>query len=633
MGWIRDIRLRAAALLLFICGFAGAVQAQHALVVDAVVGFGGVFRPGSWTPIHVTAQNLGQEIRGEIELAVTTGDRLGENRNEIRIRRPIELVSGASKSFSFVMPLDTTVYPLRVSITDGEETAHEEQYDLRGRGVPGTLVVVLSRRPNLDFLLPLFNTQEERNLDIVYPLPGYLPESWHGYAAVDTVILHDARVQDLTASQIGALRDWIGSGGRLVISGGAHFGPADATVLAPIVDITAQGARTVTLGEAGFLEAGLPLAPDERGATVVATPFVEAGVSIDRRDVGSGDVVLLPVDYANLAAVAPLTSVGLWNALVSRRISDSSIPTATRRRVFETDILSNQLSLPVYPFPSRLLVLGLVASYAIGLAALLIWIYRGAERRRTIPGLAAVLGLLALVGATGHFALTRTLQPVEALELSIERADVATDGGYAIVTRDTALFSRHAKRYDVSFNGNPVLIPLDGADHTVSTDPAESAQILELDRWGYANSVAVSVVPFDVTIRLNGGDEFQEIEVRNGSDRTITNLVALWNGVPTELGSLFPGDVAEALVDRSPETDFGAIDWNAYVAPGDLIENRSRLLGDIARRQRFEGDTREVLVVGWTDRALLPATVSPSFTRSIDLHIMSARVLLPEGDQ
>ena len=35
------------------------------------------------------------------------------------------------------------------------------------------------------------------------------------------------------------------------------------------------------------------------------------------------------------------------------------IPTAMSRRVFETDLLANQLDLPLYNFPSRLLVGGL----------------------------------------------------------------------------------------------------------------------------------------------------------------------------------------------------------------------------------------------------------------------------------
>jgi len=201
------------------------VEAQYALEVNTLVGFGGVFRAGSWTPIHVTVQNLGEAIRGEIEVEISRGDRFGPDRFVTSYARPIELVSAASKAFSFVIPLDTTVYPLTLRIRDGRRIAHEERLELLGRSVPSRLVLVLARRANLDFLLPLYNSADARVLDIVYPLADYLPGHWHGYTAIDTLVVHDVRLQDLSRAQIVAMRDWVASGGRLVISGGVHFGP------------------------------------------------------------------------------------------------------------------------------------------------------------------------------------------------------------------------------------------------------------------------------------------------------------------------------------------------------------------------------------------------------------------------
>ena len=148
------------------------LHAQYAIDVDTIVGFSGVFRAGTWTPVHLTLQNLGQGVRGSLEVEVERGERFRPSRSLVRYTRDLDLASGASKAFTFVIPLDTSVYPMTVRVSDGGQVVHEEEYELLGKSVPAQLTLVLARRPNLDFLLPLYNTRDERRLDIVYSLPS-----------------------------------------------------------------------------------------------------------------------------------------------------------------------------------------------------------------------------------------------------------------------------------------------------------------------------------------------------------------------------------------------------------------------------------------------------------------------------
>lgn len=597
--------------------------AQYALDVNAVVGFGGVFRAGSWTPVHLTVQNLGDDVDGELHLEVARGSRMETDPATLRYSREVELISGGSKAFSFVVPIETTVYPLRIRIVSGDTTAHEQEQELLGRSVPAKLTLVLARRPNLDFLLPLYNNRDQRVLDIVYPLLAYLPDQWQGYEAVDTVVIHDARLQELTEPQVIAIRDWVASGGRLVVSGGSHFGPADAETLAPIGEFTTTGIAITTVEAAGFLEAGLPVGPDEREREVVATTFAGSGAALRRFELGSGDVVVLPVDYANLVRVAPLTSVALWNSLLSGTASQDGVPTELRRRVFESEILANQLSLPLYDFPSRLLVLGLAVSFLIGVGAILVWVARGDGRPRRLIGLSGIAALTAVVALVGHLSLTVSLQPVEALAISVERADLVAGGGYAVVTRDTALFSRQRADYTARYDGSPLLIPMEARDHRVVQEPGGTTQRMEVGRWGYKNNLAYQIVPLDLSSRIEQGGGYAEVEIANNSPQRIEGLVALVNGVPTPLGDLPPGSVSEHVLDRPREGDLTKIDWERYVPDDRLAANRARLIGDLARRQRVEGGgTPEIIVVGWTERPLLPVAVEPTFERVVDLHFV-----------
>lgn len=597
--------------------------AQYALDVNAVVGFSGVFRAGSWTPVHLTVQNLGEDVAGELHLEIARGSRVEPERATLRYSREVELVSGSSKAFSFVVPIDTTVYPLRIRITDGNATAHEQEEELLGRSVPAKLALVLARRPNLDFLLPLYNTRDRRVLDVVYPLLAYLPDQWQGYEAVDAIVIHDARLQELTERQVIAIRDWVASGGRLVVSGGAHFGPADAETLAPIGEFATTGIATATVEDAGFLEAGLPVGPDEREREVVATTFAGTGTALRRFEVGAGDVVLLPIDYVNLVRVAPLTSVALWNSLLSGTPSQDGVPTGLRRRVFESEILANQLSLPLYDFPSRLLVLGLAVSFLIGVAAMLVWMARGDGRLRRLVGIPGIVGLTAVVAVVGHLSLTVSLQPVEALALSVERADLIGGDGYAFVTRETALFSRQRADYALRYEGTPLLIPMEAREHRVVREVDGATQRMEVGRWDHENNLAYQIVPFELSFRIQRGGDYAEVEIANDSPQRINGLVALVDGFPTALGDVPPGSVSEHVLDGSPEGDVMEIEWERYVPDDRLAANRARLLGDLARRQRVEdGDSSGVLVVGWTERPLLPVTVEPTFERTVDLHLV-----------
>ncbi len=616
--------------------------AQHALHVEARVGFGGLFRAGSWTPVSVTVTNLGADVSGLLSLQIERGERLGTARFPVVYDQPAEIARGGTKEYSFIVPLDTSVYPLTVTITDGDRAdggavAHTERFDLRGRSVPGRLALVLTRRPELDFLLPLYNTREERGLELVYPLPEHLPDHWHGYDAADLVVLHDGRLHDLTSRQVAAIRDWVASGGRLVVSAGAHFGPSQTRTLLPLGDFTVRETTATTTSAAGFGEIGLPVAEDERDAVVVVSAFAEHGSRISRLSVGRGEVVLLPFDYAQLSRLAPLTSAALWSSLLETTPADRRLPTEVRRRVFETDLLANQLALPIYRFPSRMAVLGLLGAYVFGLATVLM---RAASERRSIrrplvlaATAAAVAAMIAIVTAGGHIGLTRHMQPVAALALGLERAELPETGGYAVVTRETALFSRRAGEYHIGYAGSPVVLPMAERTHHTRQDEQTVRQRVTVDRWGYENTMALQVMPFELHSSVRSGPGFAEVVLTNSTDRRIRDIVLLRNGHPEHLGDLDPGSIVEHLSLVKPDTGFRSINWEEFVGDDDLRPNRARLVGDIARRQRFEGSAAaDLIIVGWTEHPLLPMSLEPAFQTTIDLHVVTIPMYLGRGE-
>jgi hypothetical protein len=612
---------------------AALVYGGNGLDVQATVGFQGYYRAGSWTPVRVTVTNLGQPITGDLSVETERGERLGTGRYPVAYSRRIELAQSARKTYSFVVPLESAVYPITVSVTDGDRLAHTESFDLAGRSVPGRFVVVLARRPNLDFLLPLYNTPGERALDIVYPLPEHLPDQWQGYEAVDTVVAHDGRIGDMSRTQATALLEWVAAGGRLIVSGGAHFGAPQSHLLLPLGDFTATGAAPAKVGETGFTELGLPVPIRERDATVLATTFSRHGSAITRLPVGRGELVVLPVDYAELVRVAPLTSIGLWNALLEPRPPDARIATTLRRRVYETDLLANQLTLPIYRFPSRRMVAGFAGMYVAGAAGILIWLASGRTRLRRWLGGPAIALVIITTAAGGHAALTAGMQPVGALALTVEQAALTPGGGHAVVTRETALFSRQAASYEVGYAGLPVLVPMAQREHSVAIETDRLTQRLQVDRWGYQNNLALQVMPLAIHTSVRSGRDFVEVQVANDTDQRISHLVLLRNGFPEPMGNLDPGSMVEHLSTGPSGGSFQSIAWEDYVPADTLQINRARFVGDIARRQRFDGGTpADLIVVGWSERPLLPVSIEPAFRLTVDLHVVVI-AFRPEGDE
>lgn len=628
--------VRRSLLLTTLCLFVlPALVAEYVVQVDAVVGFNGSFKAGRWTPVRITAQNLGDDILGTLELSVQRGDRFGPNQTQTDYVRRLDLTSGSTKEFLFVLPLATTVYPIRVRITHGDQAVYSAERELSGLSARGELILVLARRPNLDFLLPLFNSREERNLDVVYPLPEYLPQQAEGYQAIDLMVIHDARIQTITEQQMKALRTWVASGGRLIISGGAHFGTADARSLASIVELSVGEIGTTGPGQLGLEQLGVTIQGSEADAQIVATDFGEHGTKVHVAPLGRGQVVVLPFDYAQMVRVAPYTSATLWSVLLAGTHPEP-LTIGVRRNVFETEILSNQLSLPFYSFPSRALVLGLLISFVFAAATALYWTMARATSNRSVLVLPAIAALGIIVALVGNVALTQRGQPTEALLVTVERAELGPADGFAQVAHEVVLFSRQRAEYAVRMTGLPLVVPMIDRDQRFVVDGSDVVAEVVVDRWGHQNIYATSIVEFPLTAGVQVGVGYVNVELTNATSHTVLDTVILRDGFPESIGTLVPGAQEEHVALAQASGNWNEINWSQFVPAGPMNAHQAQLLRDVARSQREPeaGDRRELLVVGWMSTPLLHSSVTPEFSNRVSLYMVAMRIptleLLPE---
>jgi hypothetical protein len=249
--------------------------------------------------------------------------------------------------------------------------------------------------------------------------------------------------------------------------------------------------------------------------------------------------------------------------------------------------------------------------------------------RKSFLVLPAVAVLSVTVAFVGHLSLTRRGQPTEALQLTVERSELATSDGFAQVTHEAVLFSRQRALYQIRMDHSPLLIPMSDRDQRFLLQDSSVTAETEIERWGVENIYAIKTVEFPLIAQVRSGVGYASIEIANGTDRTLQNTVLLRGGFPEPIGTIQPGGREEhvSLVDAPGE--WSDIVWKDLVPSGPMNPNQAQLLHDIARTQRqSREDVPELLVVGWLADPLLHAAVTPQFMNTISLHVVIMRIPL-----
>ena len=178
--------------------------------LQADLGFGGWIVPGAWTPLRVDIATR-EAIDGE--LVVSTGAAAG---HESLWRHPLQLGPGARQRIELDVIIGDPRRPVVLSVYQG------------GVLLVSTRIVTTALRVTEGVVLGL--TQDAAGLEIVTGLtgglrPAYLRESqlprrWQDYEGVALVVVRDLIDSRLLPAQRDALIQWVGQGGRLLVTAG-----------------------------------------------------------------------------------------------------------------------------------------------------------------------------------------------------------------------------------------------------------------------------------------------------------------------------------------------------------------------------------------------------------------------------
>lgn len=285
---------------------------RDVIEMSVEVGFDSFFRPGLWTPVSVKLKNNGESVVGRLVIRPETSGTVVGN----AFSTSIDLPSGSEKSALLNIRARSFPDKARLELIDAEGQVRASQ---------DAGLIDLSPQDQLYAVVTGPNTAppgltgahiggfkaEQANWGI-----SDIPEFADSLAALDMMMLINIDGDSLSSGQRRAIRQWVESGGHLIICGGPTA-LSSAAGLAEVLPVVPQDSRSLNNLNAlarfsGDLRAGL----DQRAIIALGALHEDAQVLA-----AQGDIPLLArrplgaglVDY--LAADPTLEPLASWDKL------------------------------------------------------------------------------------------------------------------------------------------------------------------------------------------------------------------------------------------------------------------------------------------------------------------------------
>jgi len=410
----RTVACSIVVLLGIVIGIASgsAVLAQSAPSLDVNVGFKGVFTPGETTPVTVEIAHDGVPIDGRL-IVRQTWRPVMEAPRAIEAERSVTLGPKARLRYTFHLPLYGDPPP------SGESP--ELAVELRSNGQAlARRDVALEDRRRRGLVLMASDTgylQELPTGEITIQLNAAdLPQDWRAYGGVKRLYLGRLDLTRLSENQQAAVRQWVISGGQLVVLSGSNAYRQDADWLNELSPFRVESVASMETFGARMAQG------EARGQVVYAD---DGHPLLTRWRVGRGEVSFSAL---SLIEAGPAQSE-IWSRLEPGQ-TELDGPFELGAELFRR--------MPLY-YPDKVVVASAFTAYVLGIGLLMLWALRrtpwssggrfagsttsadddapsGTEGNRLWMGMTVwiVLATAFVVGYSGQSAFTERVQTLEA---------------------------------------------------------------------------------------------------------------------------------------------------------------------------------------------------------------------------
>jgi len=606
-----------AALFLFLA-MALPAQSRATIQCDALIGFNGLVREGSYAPVIVSVQNSGSRRNVEVTLNVAGGSSFRATLATRSQTRAVALAADATRRISFVIFVPRDPRTLTASVNEGGTVLVRQEVDLRPLVTTDRLVAAISSDASLDALAGL--SDETVATRVTYPRIDDLPDSWAAYDGVRAVVVHDTYFRELRESQIEALNRWVVAGGSLVFTGGAaalQHEPAGFAGLLPVhVSGLVERDGLPSLAEI----AGVARGP--RGKAVLAVASTTSGVPvvsdgaiplIVRRDLGKGKIWFFAFD----PTLAPLSS---WDGLLPLwrlALGAATDSVAGESALSLADDPWMKPLLASRTFPSAFVVAIFAGLYTLLILGLVVgrFAMRIGVRRRIL--LLMALPLFGCLGAWSIFNWIQFQPGPQSLDAS--RLWMRSGDGLAVVSERTAVVAASAgtarlrsECIDCTMDLAPRArgsVPTSVVQFSTTTDERAISGTVSLDRFTGAMLISSGVIPFPVTVQVSGIGQSLAVTATNGTAFALRDCFIWRDGKAFPLGDIPVGagmlhvPIPDDLIPANPSDPIPGVTGNP---------TRTAIFATEAAGHESSGGT----LIAWLDGSPLRVRLEGSPTSS-----------------
>lgn len=655
-----------------------AQQSATAVILEAKVPYDGIYRIGTWLPVHITVANQGADMRAEARVHVQGG---------AMFAAPLDLPRGSRKSITvytfvpnFTRHLTVQLVPNDPASTDQTGFLAQQQLTLIPHAADAHMIAVINGE-TLHIPFPERLTSEKPIVSVDIGLQD-IPDRFEGLSMFDTLLLNDVATLELRDTQRAALEAWVLRGGQLLIAGGPGTQRVLAGLPPTLQPVRVSGLNQVAATDLPALNADagrITLAqvePATPAAHVLLTSNTGAPLLIEQAQ-GRGYVTFFATAIPSPGLIAWQQEPAFWVLLLRQRqnlpagFGPHSLMVDTYT---ESNIATLLTRLPALELPSLLMLGILLLTYIVLVGPGTYFLLRALDRQAwgwiVVPTLTVIFAAIAYgVGYAqrGGDVILNQITLVEPLYQGQGTPDVAR------VRSFVGLFSPDRHTYTLETARAVLLRPLPlhgpwdtGISHQAglflqsvpihTTSGHIPAAKMEVTQWSMRAVLGDELQPYrGITARLMLTDDTVRALVQNESNSVFYDVVLVQGNAVVRLGTLQPGTQqrAELRLEQvqgqnaqgmplsyliyGDESSFAGRPGAPPVTP--TVQLRSGMLDAIYSYAPIPRPARPMLLA-WTDQAPLHIDIPSQrvarqqltlITLHPPLHVAGQRITLNQG--
>ncbi|MGH7852325.1 MAG: hypothetical protein ACREP3_02715, partial [Candidatus Binatia bacterium] len=586
--WI-ELQFRRPILLcllgvFLLIGMIAAVPARSEILIEARVGFHGVFQLGRPFPLDIELNNTGRSAEGVLEVQVWKGGATkGGAAYRANYRRDIFLAGQARKTVQLTVDPDFISRPLAIRFNSADAKAGRE-IDLRRHFSPAPVLLLMSGSA----VLPPITFTAAAQSRLVSLAPAELAADSRALLGVSHLILYDQSLRELSRAQLLALDNWLLAGGRMVIIGSLNYALYQEPALARFLPVRVNGAKQISfVPSSGTGEKKVSLA----GVWAQSSTVVSGNKALSEADGipilveagrGRGRIIYLALDIGR----PPLSQ---WDGLpkfLQSLLAPSGSDDAPARTEWSDAVFNQLIASPKFIstyVPSASLFFAMLGYLAgVGVFA---WLW---QKKHFAPRLLlmALSAFVATGTAAGYVHFSQGGNIPDGVLLVSTVLENSGDG-FVDSQANLALFSTQLRQYDLQLERGWIdLTPVssrsrDNSESAVVTQDAGGASRyrLRLREWDYRlfRLRRIDRFPFAAEFETRGDQLL--VKVNNKSAKDLVNCWLLVPGQRFDLGMIARG----ASWRRTFPLSNGKVKEQSGVMRPETLNLREMTFGDKTR--------------------------------------------------